>query len=68
MTGRSQLMLVSESAAISKSSKLCDSMIESYGKKSKVSTDVAINERVQKITNRLVERAVLYRPDSQKWH
>lgn len=68
MTGRSQLMLVSESAAISKSSKLYDSMIESYGKKSKVSTDVAINERVQKITNRLVERAVLYRPDSQKWH
>lgn len=67
MTGRSQLILVSESSAITKSSKLYSSMIESYGKNSKVSSDVAINERVQKITNRLVERAVLYRPDSQKW-
>jgi Zn-dependent protease with chaperone function len=67
MTGRSQLVLVSESAAITKSSKLYSSMIESYGKNSKVSSDVAINERVQRVTNRLVERAVLYRPDSQKW-
>ena len=67
MTGRSQLILVSESAAITKSSQLYSSMIESYGKNSKVSSDVVVNERVQKITNRLVERAVLYRPDSQKW-
>jgi len=67
MTGRSQLILVSESAAINRSSQLYSSMIDSFDKKSKVSTDVAVNERVQKITNRLVERAVLYRPDSQKW-
>ncbi|MDP3744854.1 MAG: M48 family metallopeptidase [Methylotenera sp.] len=67
MTGRSQLILVSESAAITKSSKLYESMIDSYDKDSKVSSDVVVNERVQKITNRLVERAVLYRPDSQKW-
>jgi Zn-dependent protease with chaperone function len=67
MTGRSQLILVSESAAITKSSKLYASMIESYDKDSKISSDVIVNERVQKITNRLVERAVLYRPDSQKW-
>lgn len=67
MTGRSQLILVSESAAITKSSQLYSSMIDSYGKDSKVSSDVVINQRVEKITNRLVERAVLYRPDSQKW-
>ena len=67
MTGRSQLILVSESAAITKSSKLYEAMIDSYDKDSKVSSDVVVNERVQKITNRLVERAVLYRPDSQKW-
>ena len=67
MTGRSQLVLVSESAAISKSSSLYESMITAYDKKSKISTDSAINERVQKITNRLVERAILYKPDSQKW-
>ena len=68
MTGRSQLIIVSETAAITKSSSLYESMINAYDKDSKLSTDVAINERVQKITNRLVERAVLYRPDSQKWH
>jgi Zn-dependent protease with chaperone function len=67
MTGRSQLMIVSESAAISKSSQLYSSMIDSYNKDSKLSSDVKVNERVQKITNRLVERAVQYRPDSQKW-
>lgn len=67
MTGRSQLMIVSESAAINKSSSLYDSMISAYDKKSKISTDVALNQRVQAITNRLVERAVLYKPDSQKW-
>jgi len=67
MTGRSQLMIVSESAAINKSSSLYESMIDAYDKKNKVSNDAAVNERVQKITNRLVERAVLYKPDSQKW-
>jgi len=68
MTGRSQLMIVSESAAINKSSSLYESMIDAYDKKSKVSSDPVVNERVQKITNRLVERAVLYKPDSQKWN
>lgn len=67
MTGRSQLILVSESAAINKSSSLYESMITAYDKESKISTDVAVNERVQAITNRLVERAILYKPDSQKW-
>ena len=67
MTGRSQLSLVSEKSAIAQSSKLYSSMIEGYGKKGKVSTDPALNERVQKITNRLVEQAILYRPDSQSW-
>ena len=42
-------------------------MIDAYGKESKISDDVAVNERVQKITNRLVERAILYKPNSQKW-
>ena len=67
MTGRSQLSLVSESSAIAQSSKLYSSMIDGYSKKGKVSTDPVLNERVQKITNRLVEQAILYRPDSQSW-
>ena len=67
MTGRSQLMLVSEKSAIAQSSQLYSTMIDGYGKKGKVSTDAAINARVQNITNRLVEQAILYRPDSQNW-
>lgn len=67
MTGRSQLILVSEAAAINKSSQLYSSMMESHEKKSELNSDPAVNERVRSITNRLVERAVLYRPDSQKW-
>lgn len=67
MTGRSQLIIVSEAAAINKSSSLYSSMIDAYDKESKLSSNGEVNERVQKITNRLVERAVLYKPDSQKW-
>lgn len=67
MTGRSQLILVSEAAAINKSSSLYSSMIDAYNKDSKLSTNVELNERVLKITNRLVEKAVLYKPDAQKW-
>ena len=67
MTGRSQLMIVSEDAAIHKSSSLYSSMIDAYDKEKKLSTDTETNQRVQRITNRLVERAVLYKPESQKW-
>lgn len=68
MTGRTQLMIVSESAAINKSSSLYASMIDAYDKSNKVSTNAALNEKVRSITNRLVERAVLYKPESQKWN
>jgi len=68
MTGRTQLMIVSESAAINKSSSLYASMIDAYDKSNKVSADAALNEKVRSITNRLVERAVLYKPESQKWN
>lgn len=67
MTGRTQVMIVSESAAINKSSALYSSMIDAYDKKSKISDDIALTDRVQKITNRLVEQAILYKPDAQKW-
>jgi predicted Zn-dependent protease len=67
MTGRSQLILVSEAAAINKSSSLYSSMIDAYEKDSKLSSNAEVNERVLKITNRLVEKAVLYKPDAQKW-
>lgn len=67
MTGRSQLIIVSEAAAINKSSSLYSSMIDAYDKDSKLSANSEVNERVLKITNRLVEKAVMYKPDAQKW-
>lgn len=67
MTGRSQLMIVSEEAAINKSASLYSSMISAFDKEQKLSQDSATNQRVLNITNRLVERAVLYKPEAQKW-
>lgn len=67
MTGRSQLTLVSESSVMNKSASMYTAMVESYDKKGKISSDAATIERVQKITNRLVDRAVLYRPETKKW-
>jgi len=68
MTGRSQLILVSEKAVMNKSSSLYSSMIDAYDKDNKISDNTDVNERVLKITNRLVDKAVLYKPDSQKWN
>lgn len=67
MTGRSQLSLVSESRAISEQSKMYSGLMTSYDQSNKLVNDPMVNERVQTITNRLVERAVLYKPDAQKW-
>ncbi|ROH86164.1 M48 family peptidase [Pseudomethylobacillus aquaticus] len=67
MTGRSQLSLVSEASAINQSTQLYASMIEGYGKQNKLIDDPAINKRLQTLTNRLIARAVQYRPDSQSW-
>lgn len=68
MTGRSQMTLVSESAAASKASGLYLSMMTDLDKKNKVVTDKAVIQRIDGITNRIIQQAVLYQPKSASWN
>jgi Zn-dependent protease with chaperone function len=67
MTGRKQLALVSEKTVIEKSGSMYMSLVDSYDKKGKISKDPEVNERVRTITNRLVHRAIEYRPETVAW-
>jgi Zn-dependent protease with chaperone function len=67
LTGRSQLMLVSEDQAISGSASAYTSMIGGLAKKKRLEQGTTRVERVREITNRLVAEAVRFRPDSANW-
>jgi Zn-dependent protease with chaperone function len=67
VTGRSQLMLVSEKSAISQSAQAYSQMIGSFNKNGKVDTDTALKARVDGITGRLIAQAVRYRPETRSW-
>lgn len=68
MTGRSQLMIVSEQSAIAQSVSAYQGMIGSLEKNGKISEDEALNERVRGITDRLVAQAIRYRPETRDWN
>jgi Zn-dependent protease with chaperone function len=68
MTGRSQLMLVSEQQAIKGSASAYSGMIGGFAKKKKLELATARVERVKEITNRLVAEAVRFRPDAASWN
>ena len=67
ITGRSQLMLVSEQQAISSSASAYSSMIGQFSKKDRLETGTPRAERVREITNSLIAEAVRFRPDSASW-
>ena len=67
ITGRRQLLLVSESQAISESAVAYNSMMGDFGKKKQVEVGTARAAKVHEITNRLIAQAVRYRPDSANW-
>ena len=67
MTGRSQLMLVSEEQAIQGSASAYTSMIGGLAKKKRLEQSTERVARVKEITNRLVAEAVRFRPDSANW-
>jgi len=68
MTGRSQLMIVSEQSAIARSASAYQGMMGSLEKDGKISEDEAINQRVQDITDRLVAQAIRFRPEIKDWN
>ena len=67
ITGRRQLLLVSESQAISESAVAYNQMMGDFGKKKQVETGTARAAKVNEITNRLIAQAVRFRPDSASW-
>lgn len=67
ITGRSQLMIVSEESAIARSSSMYSSLIGDLAESGKLSTDSAQIARVKDITDRLITQAVIYRPQAKNW-
>lgn len=68
ITGRSQLMLVSEDAAVKGAVSAYSDMMGQFSKKAQVETGTPRVARVREITNRLVAEAVRFRPESSNWH
>jgi predicted Zn-dependent protease len=67
MTGRSQLMVVSESMAINSSASAYNSMMGGLSKKKQIETETPRAAKVREITDKLIAQAVRFRPDSANW-
>ena len=67
VTGRRQLMLVSEEQAIVASKQAYTTEVQKLKSEGKLSTDTVLNDRVYRITRRLIAQAILYRPETQQW-
>jgi Zn-dependent protease with chaperone function len=67
VTGRSQLMIVSEKAAIANSKQAYSATMSNFEKKGKVSSDQELKKRVDLITGRLIAQAIRYRPETKDW-
>ena len=66
-TGRNQLMLVSEDSAIVASREAYLAEVGKLKKEGKISTDKALTQRIQRITNRLITQAKIMRPSTDQW-
>lgn len=65
VTGRSQFMLVSEGDAISASAQAYSEVLKK--EQGKLSSDTALDRRVDEITERLVAQAIKFRPETSEW-
>ncbi len=67
VSGRQQLVLVSEDQAQASSAQAYTQTLSEAQKKGKLSTDAALNSRVRRITDRLVAEAKQMYPPSRDW-
>jgi predicted Zn-dependent protease len=67
LTGRSQLLLVSEQEAVSGSAQAYEQMMGQLAKKKQIETGTRRVEKVREITERLIAQAVRFRPDAASW-
>ena len=66
-TGRSQLMIVSEESAIAASKQAYVEMLQPYAEKGKLNNQPALEDRVERITGRLIAQAIKMRPETESW-
>lgn len=67
IAGRKQFMLVSENEAIEASKQAYVSTLQPFEKEGKLDNDPKQVQRVNKITDRLIEQAIKLRPDTRNW-
>lgn len=67
VTGRKQLMLVSEDTAITESKQAYVEMLKPLAKEGKIDSQPATSQRVREITGRLIAQAIKYRPETESW-
>lgn len=67
ITGRKQLMLVSEGQALSGSATAYAEMMGQLEKKKQIETGTPRAEKVRQITERLIAQAVRFRPETASW-
>ena len=67
VSGRSQLVLVSEEQAQASSAQAYAQTVNAAQQKGKLSTDAALNARVKRITDRLIVQAGTMYPPSRSW-
>jgi predicted Zn-dependent protease len=67
ITGRRQLMIVSEDSAIAASKEAYVEMLRPYAEKGHIDNDPALKNRVNNITSRLIAQAIIIRPETKNW-
>lgn len=67
MTGRSQISLLPESQVVAQAAQAYSAELKPWRQKGRVNSDLAMMERVNAITNRLIYQAIRFRPDTAKW-
>lgn len=67
IAGRNQIILVSESEAIKASSTAYINTLDPYKQKGQLDNDAALVKRVNQITDKLIQQAIIKRPKSGKW-
>ena len=67
VSGRKQLVLVSEEQAQASSAQAYANTVDAATKAGNMSTDVALNNRIKRITDRLIAEAKLMYPPSKDW-
>lgn len=67
ITGRQQLLLISESQAIEQSEPAYFKMLEKPSADGKLDNDLNLKIRVEEITGRIIAQAIKFRPETANW-